>query len=268
MIHPTAVVDPRAQIDPSARIGPHAVIDGDVVLGAGCRVGPGAYLTGHTTIGTGNVFHAGCVIGDAPQDLKYHGEPTRLRIGDANVFREHVTIHRSNRLDEDTVIGSNNLFMAGSHVGHNSSVGNHVILANGALLGGHVTVADRAFISGTCMVHQFVRVGTLALMQGGSGLSKDLPPFCIAKGNNGIAGLNIIGLRRAGFTAAQRLALKTAYHRVFRSGRRWCEAVAAARAEVGHEPVVAQLLDFVAASKRGVCADTGSRKGAASDADE
>jgi UDP-N-acetylglucosamine acyltransferase len=268
MIHPTAVVDPRAQIDPTARIGPHAVIDGDVVLGAGCRVGPGAYLTGHTTIGAGNVFHAGCVIGDAPQDLKYHGEPTRLRIGDANVFREHVTIHRSNRLEEDTVIGSNNLFMAGSHVGHNSRVGNHVILANGALLGGHVTVADRAFISGTCMLHQFVRVGTLALMQGGSGLSKDLPPFCIAKGNNGIAGLNIIGLRRAGFTAAQRLALKAAYHRLFRSGRRWSEAVAAARDELGHEPVVAQLLDFVAASKRGVCSDTGSRKGGAADADE
>lgn len=268
MIHPTAVVDPRAQIDPSIHIGPHAVIDGDVVLGAGCRVGPGAYLTGHTTIGSGNIFHAGCVIGDAPQDLKYHGEPTRLRIGDRNTFRENVTVHRSNKLAEDTVIGSDNLLMAGSHVGHNCAIGNHVILANGALLGGHVTVDDRVFISGNCLLHQFVRVGSFALMQGGSAISKDLPPFCIARGDNGIAGLNIVGLRRAGFTAAQRLALKAAYHRVFRSGLRRVDAVAAASAQFGHEPVVVQLLDFVAASKRGICADTGRRHGSSAEADE
>jgi UDP-N-acetylglucosamine acyltransferase len=267
MIHPTAVVHPRAQIDPTVEIGPHAVVDGDVVLGAGCRIGPGVYLTGHTIIGAGNVFHAGCVIGDAPQDLKYGDEPTRLRIGDRNVFREHVTVHRSNKLVEDTVVGSNNLLMAGSHVGHNSVLGDHVILANGALLGGHVIVADRVFISGTCLLHQFVRVGTLALMQGGSGISKDLPPFCIARGNNGIAGLNVVGLRRAGFTSPQRLALKKAYHRVFRSGLRMNEAVAQARAELGGETAVATLLDFIAASKRGVCADTGKSRAGADDSE-
>jgi UDP-N-acetylglucosamine acyltransferase len=265
MIHSTAVVHPVARIDPTAEIGPYAVIDGDVTLGAGCRIGPGAYLTGLTVVGQGNVFHAGCVIGDAPQDLKYHGEPTRLRIGDNNVFREHVTVHRSNKLTEDTVIGSHNLLMAGSHVGHNSVIGNHVVLANGALLGGHVTVADRVFISGTCMLHQFVRVGTLALMQGGSGISKDLPPFCVARGNNRIAGLNVVGLRRAGFTAPQRLALKQAYHRIFRSGLRMNEAIARAREEFGTDAAVATLLDFVAESKRGVCADTGKLRPAATD---
>ena len=125
-------------------------------------------------------FHAGSVIGDAPQDLKYQDEPTRLRIGDRNVFREHVTVHRSNSLDTETVIGSDNFLMVNAHVGHNCMLGNHVIMANGVLLAGHVEVGDRAFISGNCLVHQFCRIGTLALMQGGAAISQDLPPFTVA----------------------------------------------------------------------------------------
>ncbi len=205
MIHPTAVVHPLARLDATVSVGPYTVIDEHVVVGPDCRIGPHVYLTGHTTIGARNCFHANCVIGDAPQDLKYTGEPTRLRIGDHNVFREHVTVHRSNKLAEDTVIGSHGFFMAHCHVGHNSRIGDHVILANGALLGGHVTVDDRAFISGNCLVHQFTRVGTLALMQGGAAISKDLPPFTVARGDNGICGLNVVGLRRTGYTADQRL---------------------------------------------------------------
>ena len=174
MLHPTAIIAPTARLAADVQVGPYAVIDAQVTLGPGCVVGPHTHLTGHTTIGARNRFHAGCVIGDAPQDLKYKDEPTRLRIGDGNVFREHVTVHRSNKLAEDTVIGSNCLFMANCHIGHNSNVGNHVIIANGALLGGHVTVEDRAFISGNCLLHQFVRVGTLAMMQGGSGIGKAL----------------------------------------------------------------------------------------------
>jgi UDP-N-acetylglucosamine acyltransferase len=183
VIHPTAVIHPKAQVDSSCHVGAYAVIDEHVVVGPNCWIGPHVHLTGLTTLGARNRFHAGCVIGDAPQDLKYKGEPTRLRIGDENVFREHVTVHRSNTPQEDTVLGSNNYLMAGSHVGHNSRLSNHVILANGALLGGHVQVDDRAFISGNCLVHQFVRVGTLALMQGGAAISKDLPPFTIARGD-------------------------------------------------------------------------------------
>ena len=151
-------------------------------------------------IGAGNRFYAGCVIGEAPQDVKYKDEPTRLHIGDNNLFREGVTVHRSAKAGEATVIGSHNFLMVNSHVAHKCCLGNHVILANGALLGGHVEVADRVFISGNCLVHQFIRVGTLALMQGGSAISKDLPPFTIARGDNRLCGLNIIGLRRAGFT--------------------------------------------------------------------
>ena len=256
MIHSTAVVHPRATVPASTVVGPYAVIDQDVVLGPDCVIGPHVHLTGHVTIGAGNRFHAGCVIGDAPQDVKYQDAPTRLRLGDQNVFREHVTVHRSNKIEEETVVGSNNFLMANSHVGHNSTVGNHVVLANGALLGGHVQVGDRAFISGNCLVHQFVRVGTLALMQGGSALSKDLPPFCVARGVNGICGLNVIGLRRAGFSSEQRLELRRLYHLLFRSRRPMRQAVEESRRQFSSD-AARLLLDFVSATQRGICADTG-----------
>ena len=256
MIHPTAIIHPQAKLGANVRIGAYAVIDADVELGADCVVGPHVYLTGVAKIGGGNKFHAGCVIGDAPQDLKYQGEPTRLNIGDNNVFREHVTVHRSNKMTEATVIGANNLLMAGAHVAHNCMVGNHVILANGALLGGHATVQDRAFISGNCLVHQFTRVGTLAIMQGGSAVSKDVPPFTIARGDNKICGLNVIGMRRAGFSASERLELKKLYHTLFRSGKMF--RVAIAEAEKNFTSGGAKtMLEFIAAAKRGVCSDTG-----------
>ena len=221
---------------------------------ANCQIGPHVYLTGRTQIGAGNSFFAGCVIGEAPQDLKYQGAPTRLRIGDHNVFREGVTIHRSNKTTEETLIGSNNFLMANCHVGHNCLVGDHVIMANGALLGGHVSLADRAFISGNCLVHQFVRVGTLALMQGGSAISKDLPPFTVARGDNGICGLNTVGLRRAGFSPAERLDLKQLYHALFRARVNLRVALEQARTRFSSAPAKT-MLDFLAGSKRGVCAD-------------
>jgi len=255
MIHPTAVIHPQARLDASVKVGPYAVIDEHVALGPDCVVGPHVHLTGHTTIGAKNTFHTGCVIGDAPQDLKYHDEPTRLRIGDGNVFREHVTVHRSNKLAEDTVIGSHNFLMAHCHVGHNCVLGDHIIIANGAMLGGHATVGDRAFLSGNCLVHQFVRVGTLALMQGGAAVSKDLPPFTIARGVNGICGLNVVGLRRAGFTGQQRLELKRLYHKLFRSGEKFQTALAAAQKEFTAPPA-GTLVEFAASTTRGLCADT------------
>lgn len=266
MVHPTAIIHPQAQLDPTVTVGPYAIIDEGVVVGPHCQIGPHVYLTGLTAIGAHNQFYAGCVIGEAPQDLKYKNTPTRLRIGDHNVFREHVTIHRSNKVEEDTVLGSHNFLMAHSHVGHNVLLGDHVIIANGVLLAGHVTVADRAFLSGNCLVHQFVRVGTLALMQGGSAVSKDLPPFTVARGDNGICGLNTVGLRRAGFTVQQRLELKQLYHVLFRGGRKLSDALAAARAQYTSEPS-RLLLEFVGASRRGICRDTSAAKGV-SDAEE
>jgi UDP-N-acetylglucosamine acyltransferase len=257
MIHATAVVHPRAQLDSTVKVGPYAVIDESVVVGPECIVGPHVYLTGVTTIGAHNVFHAGCVLGDSPQDLKYKNAPTRLRIGDHNVFREHVTAHRSNSADEDTVIGAHNFLMAHCHVAHNCRLGDHIIIANGALLAGHVTVQDRAFISGNCVVHQFCRIGALSLMQGGSAISKDLPPFTVARrGENMLGGLNSVGLRRAGFTTPERMELKRLYHALFASGVGLRTALSQARA--GFSGAAAQtLLEFVAQSKRGVCTAKG-----------
>jgi UDP-N-acetylglucosamine acyltransferase len=260
VIHPTAIIHPKAKLDSTVRIGPYAVIDEGVELGANCVIGPHVYLTGVTTIGTHNQFHAGCVIGDAPQDLKYHGEPTRLRIGDHNVFREHFTAHRSTKADAETIIGSHNFLMANAHVAHNCVVGDHVIMANGALLGGYAVVEDRAFISGNCCVHQFMRVGTLAMMQGGSAISKDLPPFTVALRVNEMCGLNSVGLRRAGFSPEQRMELKRLYHLLFRSGENLRAALAEAQKQFA-SPTAKILLDFVAGAKRGVCADSGSGGG-------
>jgi UDP-N-acetylglucosamine acyltransferase len=254
VIHPTAIVHPKAVLDSTAEVGPYAVIDAGVELGAGCKVGPHVYLTGQTRIGARNEFCAGSVIGEAPQDLKYQGEPTRVEIGEGNVFREHVTVHRANDLEHATVIGSGNFLMANAHVGHNSRVGNNVIIANGVLLGGHVSIDDRAFISGNCLLHQFVRVGTLALMQGGAAISKDLPPYTVARGDNGICGLNTIGLRRAGLAAAERLELKELYHLLFRNHASFQTRLGQARERFSSAPARV-MLEFLEGSKRGICAE-------------
>ena len=257
MIHPTAIIHPKAKLDSSVEVGPYAVIDESVEIGPQCAIGPHVYLTGRTTIGARNRFFAGCVIGEAPQDLKYRDEPTELRIADDNVFREHVTVHRSTKFGEQTLIGSHNFLMQHSHVAHNVVLGNHVILAGGALLAGHVTVAERAFISGNCLVHQFVRGGTLALMQGGSAISKDLPPYTVAHGVNGICGLNVVGLRRAGISATDRQELKQLYRALFRERKNLHDALAAAKKNFSSAPAKV-MLEFIASTKRGICSDAGT----------
>lgn len=259
------MVHPQAKVDPTVRIGPYAVVDEGVEIGRNCVIGPHVYLTGRTSIGSSNIFFAGSVIGEAPQDLKYSGVPTRLRIGDHNVFREYVTVHRSNKAAEETLIGSHNFLMAHCHVGHNCLVGDQVIIANGALLGGHAVLDDRAFVSGNCLVHQFVHVGTLSLMQGGSAISKDLPPYTVARGDNAICGLNTVGLRRAGLAPSERLELKKLYHLLFRQGLNLSQATTAARKTFSC--VCAQtMLDFISGSKRGVCVEASSYLG--NDADQ
>jgi UDP-N-acetylglucosamine acyltransferase len=258
MIHPTAVVHPKAEIHPTVHIGPYAVIDQHVHIGAYSHIGPHVHITGLTTIGSHTQIFTGAVLGEAPQDLKYNGAPTPLTIGQHNTIREHVTIHRSSHPEEQTQLGDHNLLMAHSHVGHNTRIGHGVILANGALLGGYTTVEDRAFISGNCLVHQFVRVGTLALMQGGSAISKDLPPYTIARGDNAICGLNIIGLRRAGFTPDQRKELKRLYHLLFRGHKHLSHALLEADAQLWSD-AAQHLIHFIRESKRGVCQATRHR---------
>jgi UDP-N-acetylglucosamine acyltransferase len=252
MIHSTAIISPKAQLDSTVEVGPYAVIDAHVSLGPGCHVGPHVYLTGHTAIGANNRFHAGCVIGDAPQDLKYKDQPTRLVIGDGNLFREGATVHRSATTDGATIVGSNNFLMVNSHLGHNVSIGDNVIITNGALIGGHAQIDDRVFISGNCLAHQFVRIGTLALMQGGAAISLDLPPYTVASRINTLCGLNVVGLRRAGVSAEERLELKRLYHKLLLSGQNLSNALLEARPEFTGTCARA-MLDFVASSTRGVC---------------
>jgi UDP-N-acetylglucosamine acyltransferase len=251
-IHPTAIIDARAVIDPSAEIGPYVVVDGPVRVGPGTRVLAHATLTGWTTIGAHNVIHMSAVIGDAPQDLAYDGAESYVHIGARNVIREHVQIHRGTKPGTATVIGDDNLLMCTAHVGHNCRIGNRIILTNGAMLGGYVEVEDQAVISGNCVVHQFVRIGRLALLRGLSKTSRDVPPFCIMDGTHTVRAINRVGLRRAGFTAAQIRAVHNAFAHLFRRARNLSKALAAL--EAGDcSPEVRYLIDFIRASQRGVC---------------
>lgn len=251
-IHPTAIISDGASVHESCHIGPYTVIEDGVEVGPGCHIGPHVHIKGPTIFGANNKIHSGAVLGDDPQDFKFDGSPTRLVIGDGNTFREHVTIHRSNKDSEETVIGSANYFMAGSHVGHNSHVGNHNVLVNGALLAGHVQMADHCIVSGNAMVHQFVRIGSFSMMQGGAAISKDLPPFCIAAGVNLICGLNSVGLRRNGFSREERSELKDLYHFLFLNASPWQEKIPKAYHKFSEKPSIA-LLDFISSTSRGVC---------------
>ncbi len=251
-IHPTAIIDPRARVHPEAEIGPYVVIDGPVQVGARTRVLAHAVLTGWTEIGTDNVIHMHAAIGDAPQDLAYDGAESYVRIGQRNVIREFAQIHRGTKAGSATSIGDDNFIMTMGHIGHNCRVGNRVILATGATLGGYVDVEDQAFISGNCVVHQFVRIGRLALLRGLSRTSRDVPPFCIMDGTHTVRALNRVGLRRAGFSAPQIRRVQTAFTRLFRHKRNLRLALAEVESDAC-TPEVRYLIDFIRASKRGVC---------------
>ncbi|MBV9998192.1 MAG: acyl-ACP--UDP-N-acetylglucosamine O-acyltransferase [Verrucomicrobia bacterium] len=253
MIHPSAFVHPDAQIDPTAVIEPYAVIDGPAVIGARTRVQSHAVITGPVTAGTDNVIGYGAVVGGFPQDLSFDpGSTSFVQIGDHNVIREHCTIHRGTKPDSATVLGSHNFLMAGAHAGHNVEIGNQVILANNVLLGGYVTVGDRAFLGGGSVVHQFTRIGPIALLQGMTGVSRDIPPFAIAAGRNSVVALNVVGLKRAGFNLALRNEAKRAFDLLYRAGLNTAQARAAA-AEQAWALEVAPFWAFVGTSKRGIC---------------
>ncbi|MBM4255915.1 MAG: acyl-ACP--UDP-N-acetylglucosamine O-acyltransferase [Deltaproteobacteria bacterium] len=251
-IHPTAIIDSRAELHPQADIGPYVVIDGVVQVGRGTRVLAHAVLTGWTEIGEDNVIHMGAIIGHEPQDLSYKGAQTFLKIGHRNTFREHSQIHRGTVEGSATVIGNDNYFMQNAHAAHNCQIGNSTIIAGGALLAGHVHVEDRAFVSGNCVVHQFVRIGTLAILRGLSRTSRDVPPFCIMDGTHTVRGINLVGLRRTGFSRERIRALRNAFTRLFRKRVNMKQAVAELRTETNTEDVQ-YLLDFIEQSKRGVC---------------
>lgn len=258
--HPTAIISDDAQIAADVKIGPYAVIEGLVVIGPGCVIGPGVHLIGPLTLGANNTIGTAVVLGGAPQHLAYKGEPTLLEIGDGNIFREYATVHRGMPNGAGggagvTRIGHRNLFMVNSHVGHDCVIGNDCILANGALVAGHVTLADRVFLSGNSTMHQFCRVGRLALLSGVSGTSKDIPPFWIMQGQNRVRSINLVGMRRAGMASGEILAVRKAFRIIYltRPTIPLPEALSRVESEVGHVPAIRELLTFIRESKRGIC---------------
>jgi UDP-N-acetylglucosamine acyltransferase len=253
-VHPTAVVDPQAKIEDNVEVGPYTVVGPEVVIGPGTTVQTHVVLEGSVVIGTDNFIGHGAVIGGAPQDLSFQPErKSGIEIGNGNVIREYCSVHRGTTEGSVTQIGNNNFLMVGAHIGHNCLLGDNVVIANNCLLGGYVTVGDGAFLGGGCVFHQFIRIGRFAITQGASGFSKDIPPFVTAAEINAVFGLNVIGLRRAGFSAAEREEIKTAFRLVYRSGLNVAQALDKAAAMNFAGPA-REFLDFVAsAKKRGIC---------------
>ncbi len=214
--HPTALIAPTAHLADDVAVGPYAIIEDDVVIGPGCLIRAHAQVLRGVIMGPGNTVDRGAILGGDPQSLSFDPHtPSGLRIGQGTTFREHVTVHRSTRPQGHTVIGDHNFLMAQCHVGHDSLLGDHNVIANAVLIAGHVTIGNRCFLGGSSVYHQFIRVGDLAMVQGNSAFSADLPPYCIGHETNLLAGLNTIGLRRAAIDGPARLELKRLYRAVF-----------------------------------------------------
>ena len=252
-IHPTALVDPDAQIGVDVEIGPFSVVGPQALIGNKSIVHSHVVIEGNVVIGTGNFIGQGAIIGTAPQDLSFSPErKTKVEIGNDNMIREYCTIHRGSPEGSVTKIGDNNFLMVGTHVGHNCEIGNNVVIANNCLLAGHVRVDDGAFLGGGSTFHQHMHVGRLVMVQGSSAFGKDLPPFVVAAERNAVFGVNVVGLRRAGFNTQDREEIKTAFKLVYTSGLNISQALKKAAAIKFAAPA-REFLDFVGnAKKRGV----------------
>jgi UDP-N-acetylglucosamine acyltransferase len=253
-IHPTAIVDSAARIADDAEVGPFSVIGPPVVIGNKTIVQSHVVIEGKVEIGTGNFIGHGAIIGAPPQDVSFSPErKTKVEIGNNNVIREHCTIHRGTAEGSSTRIGDENFLMAGAHIGHNCEIGNNVIIANNCLLAGFVQVDDGAFLGGGSTFHQFMHIGRLVMVQGSSAFGRDLPPFVIAAERNSVFGVNVVGLRRAGFNAKDRDEIKAAFKLVYQSGLNIAQALEKAATMKFGVPG-REFLDFVAnAKKRGIC---------------
>ena len=251
LIHPSSVIGDEVTLGAEVEIGPFCFLTGKVRIGAHTRLISQVTIFGATEIGEGNVLHPNVVIADEPQDIAYTGGERKVRIGHRNVFREGTTIHRGSEHGEVTIVGDDNFFMQNSHAAHDCRIGNSTIIAGGALLAGWVEVGDRALVSGNCVVHQYTRIGRLAMMRGLSRTSRDIPPFCIMDGTHTLRGINVVGLRRVGFKVAQIRALREAFIALF--GKRQNLKMALERmSSAQHTPEVKEMVEFIRASKRGV----------------
>jgi UDP-N-acetylglucosamine acyltransferase len=254
MIHPTAIIHPKAQLGSNCQVGPYCVIGEHVTLGGNCRLYSHVVIDGHTALGRGNEIFPFAALGLKTQDLKWQGGVTHLRIGDDNVFREGVTIHSATKDGDATVVGSNNLFLTNVHIAHDCRLGNHIIMSGFAGLAGHVVVEDYATLGGYTAVHQFCRIGTLSMTGGCSRIPQDVTPFTIVEGNPAVArAVNKIGLERAGLTGEAQAALRAAYKIIFREDLSTANALAKVEAELPALPEVKHLVQFIRTSERGIC---------------
>jgi UDP-N-acetylglucosamine acyltransferase len=253
-IHPTALVDPAARLGDGVTVGPFSIIEGQVAVGPDTHIGPHAVIRDFTTIGSRCRIFQFAVLGEIPQDLKFKGEETRLVIGDDNTIREFATMHRGTYGGGGlTSIGRGNLFMAYTHVAHDCHVGHGVIMSNAATLGGHITVEDHAILGGLSAVHQFSRVGRHAFIGGCSAVNRDVPPYTMAVGNRAkLMGLNLVGLKRAGYSDSALQGLKKAYEMLFLSDLNLKEAMTRVRREIPPGPEIQHLLHFLETSERGL----------------
>jgi UDP-N-acetylglucosamine acyltransferase len=252
-IHPTAVISAEAEIADDVVIGPFVVIEGKVRIGSGCVLRPYVHLCGPLVMGERNTVFGGAVLGERPQHMKYNDEPTSVEIGNDNIFREQVTVHRGTTQAWTTRIGNGNFLMANSHVAHDCVVSNNCILANGALMGGHSHCYDNVYLSGNAAIHQFVRMGRLSLLSGTSASTKDVPPFIIVQNMNNICGVNVIGMRRAGMSHDQIDAVRRAYSMLYRENNLLSVALNRMEAELGGYPAIQEMMEFIHGSKRGIC---------------
>ena len=254
-IHPTAIVDPAARIADDVEVGPFSVIGPQVVIGNRTIVQAHVVMEGEVQIAHGNFIGHGAVIGAPPQDVSFSPErKTKVEIGNDNIIREYCTIHRGTAEGSSTKIGDKNFLMAGAHIGHNCGIGNNVIIANNCLLAGYVQVDDGAFLGGGSTFHQFMHIGRLVMVQGSSAFGKDLPPFVIAAERNCVFGVNVVGLRRAGFSAKDREEIKAAFKLVYLSGLNISQALEKAAATMKFDGPAREFLNFIAnAKKRGIC---------------
>ncbi len=255
LIHATAIVEAGAKLHESVEVGPYSIIGAHVDIDAETIVGPHVVISGHTTIGRGNHFFQFSSTGEVPQDLKYQKEPTRLVLGDRNIIRECVTLHRGTIQDQGlTQIGSDNLFMANAHIAHDCIIGSHNILANSVAIAGHVHMDDHVILSGMCGVHQFCHIGSHAFISTASILLKDVPPFVMVTGGAAptVCGLNVEGLKRRGFTADTIQWLRRAYKVIYREGLRLEEAIAVLHTMEADCPEIKSLSQFLSASERGI----------------
>jgi UDP-N-acetylglucosamine acyltransferase len=258
-IAPTARVDQRASIAPDASIGDYCVIESDVVIGAGCRLEPYVYVKRWTTLGEANEISAGTVLGTDPLDKNFTGERSYLRIGNRNKIREHYTISRGTQPESATEIGDDNYIMTSGHIAHNCKIGNRTVICSCALVAGHVEVEDGAFISGGVVIHQFSKIGELSMIGGNTRVNSDVPPYMLCTDfNAAVRGLNLVGLKRAGFEHADISALKKAYQILFRSRLKLEEALQRIEAECPTEHT-RHLVDFIRLSERGICRESARR---------